>query len=253
MLGLVTSSTTDFKPSARVNAVLSPNANRTRLNHARCDLIYAFAFRTSVKSPLGPLERSTNAGNLGKTSPKIDLRLLKHPNSETVMSDAKTNKLLRYLTLNFHSTIDIALIGLGLFSLLSAINGAVMTSWSDSLAIAWSISFSLKALAGAAMIGATICSIGATGRIISAIAVGYCVCLLAYLNRIDVEAFVGVIVLLAILAEAFVSRRIDLRTSNLKDRVERSALRVYRLAAIPTATLFILFAAGLLSMFSSGD
>ena len=155
------------------------------------------------------------------------------------MSEAKTNKLLRYLTLNFHSSIDIALIGLGLFSFLTAICGA-LTSWSDSLAIAWSISFSIKALAGAAMIGATICSIGATGRIISAIAVGYCVCLLAYLNRIDVEALVGVIVLLALLVEVFVSRRFDLRTSNLKDRLERNALRVYRLVAIPMVPFVIL-------------
>ena len=165
------------------------------------------------------------------------------------MSAAKTNKFLRYLTLNFQSTIDIALIGLGLFSIFTAICGAVMTSWSDSLAIAWSISFSIKVLAGAAMIGATICSIGATGRIISALAIGYCVCLLAYLNRIDVQAFVGVIVLLAILVEAFVSRRVDLRTSNLTDRLERNALRVYRLVAIPTAPFVILLAVGLFSMF----
>ena len=124
-----------------------------------------------------------------------------------------------------------------------------MTSWSDSIAIAWSISFSLKAIAGAAMIGATICSFGAAGRISSAIAVGYCVCLLAYLNRIDVEAFVGIIVLLAILAEAFVSRRIDLRTSNLKDRLERNAIRVRRLILIPMVPFPFFLSFGLAGTF----
>ena len=207
-----------------------------------------FAFRTPVKFPLVPLQLPINVGDPGKSSPEIDLRFRNTPNRKPICQTLKQTSSLRYLTLNFHSSIDIALIGLGLFSFLTAICGA-LTGWSDSLAIAWSISFSIKVLAGAAMIGATICSIGATGRIISAIAVGYCVCLLAYLNRIDVEVLVGVIVLLALLIEVFVSRRFDLRTSNLKDRLERNAIRVRRLVVIPMVPLAIFLAFGLAGTF----
>ena len=165
------------------------------------------------------------------------------------MSDAKPNKFLRFLTLNLHSTIDIVLITIGLLNVFMGVSGSFVADWSNSLAIAWSISFFFKAIAGAAMISATICSVAKTSRIISAISVGYCVCHFVYLNLINASMIMSVIVLLAMVVEAFLSKRVDLQTASLKDRLERNALKVYRLVAIPIAPLVFLLAVVLVCMF----